>query len=340
MKKLFACLLLSVLMGCSKGANTRKHFIVPSEITVVETAEGKDRREIRAHAKELFVAKNYASLEQLANQYSNVKECYPDGMSRWAQILDGIKPGEEAPETEWKSHLVLLHEWVQSRPNSITARLALGDALIYYAWKARGSGYADTVTEDGWKVLNDRLIQAVKVLKEAGSLSEQCPRRWSLLMSAALGLGATKPQYQALFQNAISAEPGYTGYYFSMAYYLLPRWHGKPGEMEEFVKKSADEVGGDDGDLLYARLTYQLQKVSDNIFNESKLSWERADKGFEVMEKRFPGSLYVQNARAYIALVGCNRSHFPRILIGGLKGQIDAQVWKTKENFLRMTQHL
>src|ERR1700689_688552 len=101
--KLVACFLLAVLLGCSKEpartasdtakpveAGVRTPLIVPSEVTVVETAEAKDQSEIRDRVKELFAAKNYAELEKLAAQYRSSKESYPDGHSKLREVYAGI----------------------------------------------------------------------------------------------------------------------------------------------------------------------------------------------------------------------------------------------------------
>jgi hypothetical protein len=352
--KMVAGFLALILAGCSRepaknadASNTAKPptaaavQIEIKDVTLVESAESKDRKEIRARAKELFAAKSYDDLEKFAHQYRSSRDIYPDGMSKLREVYTGISPGEGATEADWKSHLDRLHTWIGTKTNSITARMALADALISYAWKARGSGYANTVTQDGWKLMGKRLAESVQAVKDAATLPEQCPRRWSSLMSAALGLGVEKPQYEALYKKAVGSETNFAaGYCSSMAYYLLPRWHGAPGEMEAFVEKTADKIGGDDGDVFYARVAWYMQSVLDNAFTDSKLSWERADKGYQILEKRFPDSIMVKNQRAFLALMGSTTPQFPRILIAGLKGKIDAETWTSKEKYIRLVAFL
>jgi len=216
----------------------------------------------------------------------------------------------------------------------------LADTLTSYAWKARGSGYANTVTKAGWKLFGDRLIESVQVLTDAKSLKENCPRWWSVMLTAGLGLGFEKTQYNALFAEAIKSNPGYTGYYCQMAYYLLPRWHGDPQDTAKFLQTAADQIGGEDGDLLYARVAWHLQGIEGNIFDDRGVSWDRAEKGFQVMQKRFPDSLYVRNGRAYIAVMGCPKTLLPQRLVNELDGKIDLGAWTSKENFKRLTKNL
>jgi hypothetical protein len=160
------------------------------------------------------------------------------------------------------------------------------------------------------------------------------------MLTAALGLGADRRTYESIFNEAVKAEPAYAGYYLQMAYYLLPRWYGKPNDTATFLQDAADRIGGDEGDVLYARVAWYLQGIEGNVFEYRNLSWERADRGFQVLEKRFPDSALVKNGRAYIAVMGCTKTLLPRRLVASLNGNIDPQTWTSKENFRRLTENL
>jgi hypothetical protein len=151
-----------------------------------------------------------------------------------------------------------------------------------------------------------------------------------------------KPQYEALFQKAVETDPDYaTSYYNAMAYYLMPRWHGARGELADFLQKSADKIGGEEGDVLYARMAWHLTfRISGDVFDDDNVSWERADRGFQIIEKRFPNSLRVKNQRVYLALMGAKTAQMPRQLIAELHGEIDPKVWASKETFASMTKNL
>jgi hypothetical protein len=314
--------------------------IDPSQITLVPTVEHMEKLSIFAEARAYLAAKDFIKLEALATKYRTSKSCYANGIWKLGSVYGGTVPGAEKPDAEWVANLATLREWIQARPNSITARVALANSLVDYGWKARGTGRADTVTETGWKLFGGRLTEAVQVLKQASALSEKCPYWWDVLFTAGRGLGVKKAEYESLFRQAIAFEPDCTDYYCRMAVYLLPRWAGKPGELAAFIQESADKLGGDDGDMLYARIVWSAQASSGNLFYEPGLSWERADKGFQVIEKRFSDSLYVQNGRAYIAVVGCDKTLAPRRLVEGLHGKIDPSTWTSKENFIELTRNL
>jgi len=353
------CLLLALAAGCSKqptgtsavtnpqppkqsfqGGRTPAALGRPAQVTLIETTENRERGEIRAKSLSLLTAQQYDELDTLARKYRSSKECYADGIWKLKEVYEGLVPDDNESDSRWERRLAAIREWIKARPESITARVALADVLISYAWKARGNGYANTVSQNGWNLFRERLKESVQVLNDSRNFKETCPRWWSNMLSASLGLGVDRQTYQAVFNEAVKAEPANAGYYLQMAHYLLPRWHGKPNDIAVFLKSAADQIGGDDGDVLYARVAWYLQGIEGNVFDERNLSWERADHGFQVLEKRFPDSPLVRNGRAYIAVIGCPKTLLPRRLVAGLNGKIDPKTWTSRENFRRLTEDL
>lgn len=312
--------------------------VLPFTSKVIETQETKATRETEALARELFTAKDYEKLEELAARFRASKEITVNGSWMLTYVYSGISLSETASEAAWKGHLDALRAWVKTRPESITARVALADELTNYAWKARGGGYADAVTREGWKLFEERQAEAEKILKSAESLKETCPKGWSVRLMVARGRGMDRADFDRLFRRAIEAEPRYIRHYYSKAIYLLPRWHGEEGEVAAMLTKSADLIGGDDGDLFYARVAWQLNdsELFANVFRECKLSWPRVEKGLAIMARSYPDSLAVKHARVlFMAQGAANKQILPTVrkLLKDLDGQVDLSVWRTKERF-------
>jgi Domain of unknown function (DUF4034) len=68
-----------------------------------------------------------------------------------------------ASDAVCNDQLETLHDWIQANPDSITARVALANTLVAYGWKARSTGYANSVTDSACKLLGERLTAAVQV---------------------------------------------------------------------------------------------------------------------------------------------------------------------------------
>ncbi len=228
---------------------------------------------------------------------------------------------------------------MDQKPDSITAPVALAETLRNYAWKARGGGWAGEVTETGWKLFHERLAECAKVLGIGAKREDRCPRWFVVAQQVALGQAWPRESYEKIYSEAVQFAPDYTGPYFSKAYYLLPRWYGKEGELERYVSEVSNQRGGEDGDVLYAWIVWYLHDLQlyRNIFQETGLSWPRVKKGFGVLQERYPESLTVQSELCYLAGHAGDRT-LMRDLFTKLEGKMDECVWHEKARFIEHRQ--
>jgi hypothetical protein len=119
---------------------------------------------------------------------------------------------------------------------------------------ARGTGFADTVTESGWKLFKGRTAKSRQILEQASALSAKDPEWYAAMQDVALAQSWEPAARQALFEQAVKFEPAYYYYYRIYANSILPKWGGKDGEVSKFLQKAADQIGGDAGDNLYFRV--------------------------------------------------------------------------------------
>ncbi len=357
MKHAYIFILLGLLLGCSKESAKQKGnseasqnqpatsqkgppVSLPLQVTLVENEDAKERAQIKSRETELLAAKNYDALDGMAHEFRKSGACHPNGLAKLNSFYGGFELDDKEAEALWKSRLAALQSWTKAKPKSVTARVAYAHFLTDYAWKARGSGVANTVTEGGWKLFGERLQQAAVELRNLEGLDEQCPHARMVLSRILLGLGAQKPAYEKFFEDSIKTTPGYTGYYYRQAIYLLPRWFGEPGEWESALAKGADKIGGDEGDMLYARvvwLMYDYNVARTNMFKEYNLSPARVDNGFQLIQKQFPDSLSVKSKRAHFACLSGNQKT-ARELFDSLGGKVDLTVWKSEQKFQRFAE--
>jgi tetratricopeptide (TPR) repeat protein len=252
-------------------------------------------------------ANDYAKLDGLAEQLRVSKEQYVDGIWKLSCVYDGLLLSNNASDDEWDKWLFAIERWTLAKPSSITARIALANYLVAYAWKARGGGEADTVSRTGWQLFRQRLVEAVKILKDAKALDEKCPHYWRVLQRAALGMQLDRMHFDEIFNQALKMEPKYESYYAGRAIYLLPQWYGKPGEWGSDLAASADKISGESGDILYAQVVWNMDERYDmDFFLNDNLNWERVNKGFAAIEKRYPDALEAKIERAKLAIVAQN----------------------------------
>jgi Domain of unknown function (DUF4034) len=308
---------------------------LPYPVVVVESDEAREMSALAGEARNLLGSRDFAKLDAFFKKLRDSKEQFANGSWKLHCAYHGISLSEESSVLNWETHLAILQQWTNAQPQSVTARVALADAFVSYAWRARGNGPTGQISEVGSLLFNARMTEASRVLIQARSLKEKCPYMWFVLFRKELGISTGKKTFDANFKRAVAAWPDYTPFYQGRAYYFLPRWNGEIGEWESDLAKSADEVGGEDGDILYARAVWSMHqsRLFSNIFTDNNISWPRVNKGFEAIEKRFPASLQTQSEHAYLAALAEDSVTTHRYL-ALIQGKVDPAIWRTRETFL------
>jgi hypothetical protein len=347
MRIAYLLLLLALLLpGCSKKslnnppADGNKPHVssnhLPFEVQIVETEQDKEWRELASQSLTYFQKQDYDALENLAEQGRSANDAWPSGNWRVVPVYNGLELSDAQAESVWLARQNALQAWVKDRPESITARVALARHLVNYAWKARGLGFANTVSDKGEQLFEERLQQAQSVLSEANNLTERCPVYWSTLMKIGLGLRMDRDEYDRIYQQAMAAYPDYTPAYVQRAIFLLPRWYGAKGEWVTDLTKMADKIGGEKGDILYAQVAWSMHGFSDkkNIFTENEeLSWDRVNRGWDALEKEFPDSLNTTLIHAHLAALAGDREKAKECLMK-TEGKVTLSAWDSKEEFI------
>jgi hypothetical protein len=256
----------------------------------------------RNAAHDLLQSRQFRKLDCLANSVRSTKETFPGGMWKIHAIYNGLeRPPLHATQEDWKTHIKLLQQWVSLRPHSITAHIALAESLANYGGEARGPGFADTVSQSGWKLFNERTAKAKQVLEQASALPAKDPEWYLAMQIVALYQDWAPGARRELLEKAVKFEPAYYYYYREYANSILPKWGGEEGEVARFMQEAADQMGGDAGDGLYFRVasTVVCGCQSDQQLN---LSWPRIQKGFAAVEKQNGPSPENWNQLAHLAV--------------------------------------
>ena len=147
------------------------------------------------------------------------------------------------------------------------ALLLKGHFLIDYAWDARGNGPASTVTEQGWKDMQDRLKDAAAALEEAWKLppNGQNPLDARIAvkrMAVELGKGKSREFMELWFQRAMQADSDNLSACLTKMNYLEPKWHGSPDEMIAFGR-ACFKTDNWEGRLPLMRVNAHLRLAKD-----------------------------------------------------------------------------
>ncbi len=292
-----------------------------------------DQRTLEGRIAAMLKAGQYDDIDRIADKARREQTRMTGGAWRLRHIYTGLAPREKS-ESAMNNTITRLQLWIAARPDAITPRVALAGAYHDYAWMARGNGYANTVSADAWKLFNARIAEAHRVLDDAASLKATCPQWYSEMQTVALAEGWDNAKTAELFDKAVKYEPHYYYFYRSYAHYLLPKWEGNPGDSAAFATKSANALGGQEGDFLYFEIATEIlgTETSNANVKPSELDWPRLQRGYEALGQLYGATKLDQNLFARMAY----RYHDAEVAkrqFAQIGDKWSRSVWKTEARF-------
>jgi hypothetical protein len=287
-----------------------------------------DARALRVDVLGLFIKGRYSDLDALAAQLRSRQLRFAGGGWKLYTFYDAVSsPGSAtATDAEWNAHIATLQDWISRDPESPTPRVALARTYLRFAWKARGHGYAETVTPEGWASFRDR-VQAARTALEQSPSAALCPEWFLEMQGVALTQEWSRAQVDALVDRALAYEPKYFYFATAEANYLLPKWHGAPGDVERFAAQVADKVGGAEGDAVYFRIAAAVNCCKRS--QAPDLSWPRVQRGFAAIEQLYGSTSHQRNVMAYLALRAGDTAT-ARAMFARIGDDWSQSVWRTK----------
>ena len=97
------------------------------------------------------------------------------------------------------------------------------DCAYERAWAARGSGYANTVTEDGWAVYHEEIEKVLPLCEKAYRLRPELPQSGWLALRTCQG---DRDEMQKWIARVLACRPGYLQALAPYFFGSRPRWGG------------------------------------------------------------------------------------------------------------------
>jgi hypothetical protein len=215
----------------------------------------------------------------------------------------------------------------QGRPDSTLPLALKGVTYTHYAWDARGGGWANTVTEDGWKKMAERLFVAEQALTEAWQKNPADPRAPTQMIAVELGQGKGREVMETWWKRAMEADPDNFEACSKKMYYLEPKWHGSPEDMLRFGRELL--AGGNwearlPFKLVDAHLTlsgYQEPKEAQAEYFTDEHVWKDFQAVYDRYLARYPDSVWDRSFYAKLACK-CGRWSAAKAQFDKLGGQV------------------
>ena len=131
---------------------------------------------------------------------------------------------------------------LETLPDTSIGNLIRGSIAIELAWKARGSGQADTVSKDGWEGFFRNLDFAGRCLLRSGEQDIEDPTPFALLQTVAMGLQFERKVAEAWLQEAIKRDVNNQQAHYRHLFLLCKKWGGSHEDMFNFARATLNKI--------------------------------------------------------------------------------------------------
>lgn len=247
----------------------------------------------------LLAAKNYDEIEKVAASLQKPKAADVMGEPYLLSFFHGLLQNKEG-QGALRSRIAA---WRAARPKSNLARLASIQLWTNAAAKARGGGFASTITPAMSAEMDAALQRGSQTVQDLPRTAFSSPLSFTVVMRWGRLAGAPREFFDDLFAQGTAKFPDYLPLYSTQAYNLLPRWFGEAGEAEALLKTRADKIGGADGDIFYGMMVWDLATTTGQLSLDSHFDYARAHRGLKLLHERFPDSVSALSARLGLAFL-------------------------------------
>lgn len=286
----------------------------------------------------VLAAKRFNDLEIMANDFRQKDSRFRGGNAKiyhFYRALGGVSTyvslGGERNSPFYKKQQ-LIGMWVSNQPSSLTARLAMAQLWLGYAFHWRGDRYADQVTDKQWKLFREGLDKAASYLTDIDP--DKDPHAYLVLMELAKGKQYPRPALDAMYEAAVKRYPMYFHYYSLRANDLQKRWYGRDGELSDYLQSVLKVPGGDDGKVAYSYISYSLMQLypGEELYKRTGLTWPQVKVAYATRERRYGLRIKDWNALCYLAMAGNDRKAAMEAL-KHVGGDWSPQIWEEKKYF-------
>jgi len=122
-------------------------------------------------------------------------------------------------------------------PDAYTSWLLKGEAYLQICWQGRGGGYANKVSEQGWKLFFERLAVAENALTNAWRINSTDAQIPTIMIRVDEGRQKSRDDMEFWFSRAMALNPdNYQACEYKL-HYLYPQWYGSRDDMIAFGKE-------------------------------------------------------------------------------------------------------
>jgi hypothetical protein len=194
---------------------------------------------------------------------------------------------------------------LQEDPDDVLALLLSGVRAISWAWEIRGTGKAETVAGETWRIWFDRLREAEDFLHRVVELDPRNVEAWHYLILSGRARQLPKEELWRRYRRLVALDPTHHGGHRQMLEALKAQWGGSEKAMFNFARASADRAPGSGLPVLIAdaHLEASSGHRNDEYFRHPEVAQELVLAAeYSIWHPAFTPSLFtrwVRNCLAY-----------------------------------------
>jgi hypothetical protein len=133
-------------------------------------------------------------------------------------------------------------QWIAEEPDSTLPLLIRGCHAVWWAWDARGGGYAKHTSQDQFDEFFRRLRLAENCLDEVTRRTPEDTTAWAFLTASARGRQVGAEEAAARFDAVIKHAPEHVMAHEQRLQFLCKKWSGSHEEMFAFAREAASRA--------------------------------------------------------------------------------------------------
>jgi tetratricopeptide (TPR) repeat protein len=181
----------------------------------------------------IYTEKDFSSFEgHVHTLLEDVNDASSYSLSGIYTTLSTIRNDDDVEKME-----TLLSEWCTTRSESHIPWIVRGIFRKNLAWRIRGSGYADSVSQDSRRGFREYLELAAEDLEKSYAIFPGDPNSSSELVTVSRGLGIPEDRLEEHYQRALAAFPWHFYAASHKLEHLKPKWHGTIEKMDSFAEQ-------------------------------------------------------------------------------------------------------
>lgn len=263
--------------------------------------------QVAENSAKLLAKRDFQGLDRLVADYRRPHSLAADGQANLVGMYEGLSKSQSAcddvkeSDEAWLAQRALLVEWSLASPKSTAPLLALASFDHAYGWQARGSGYAATVTDEGFALMRERVEHARQALEKMPPAARLDPQWYGLMLHVGLSQGWPEDGFNDLFNQAIQLFPEYVDFYYTKATYYSPQWHGSTEQLVAYMNE-VSQTKHHISPGLYARMYRFVDRAAKVNFNNGTVSYPKLKESYEYLLREFPTD-WIRNPYARYACI-------------------------------------